>query len=46
MQKHYITVQPQKLAVPITTSFEYNIKRQTIPFHLRTSKQTSRTSFR
>ena len=26
IQKHYITVQPQKLVVPITTSFEYNIE--------------------
>ena len=26
MQKHYIMVQPQKLVVPIATSFECNIK--------------------
>ena len=29
IQKHYVTVQPQKLVIPITTSFEYNIKRHT-----------------
>ena len=44
IQKHYITVQPQKLVVPITTSLEYNIKTQTIPLHFRTTKQTSCTS--
>ena len=44
IQKHYIMVQPQKLVVPITTSFEYNIKTHTIPLHFRTTKQTSRTS--
>ena len=43
IQKHYITVQPQKLVVPIVTSFEYNIKTHTIPLHFRTTKQTSRT---
>ena len=44
IQKHYVTVQPQKLVIPITTSFEYNIKRHTIPLHFRTTKQTSCTS--
>ena len=44
IQKHYVTVQPQKLVVPIATGFKYNIKRHTIPLHFRTTKQTSRTS--
>ena len=44
IQKHYITVQPQKLVVPIATSFEYNIKTHTIPLHFRTTKQTNHTS--
>ena len=31
IQKHYVMVQPQKLVVPIATSFEHNIKRHTFP---------------
>ena len=46
IQRHYVTVQPQKLVIPIATSFEYNIKRHTIPLHFRTTKQTSHTSSR
>ena len=37
-QKHYVTVQPQKLVIPIATSFEYTIKRHTIPLHLRNNQ--------
>ena len=38
IQKHYITVRPAQLVVPIVTSFEYNKKNtHTITLHFRTT---------